>query len=69
MSKVGYLRGWVSVCCDALLQRNIITHDDGGPATEVGICSKCQSVLLCKVQDSEIDTAEEEADSHDEHPE
>ncbi len=69
MSQVGYLRGWVSVCCDALLQRNIITHDDGGPDTEVGICSKCQSVLLCKVQENVTDTVEEEADSHDEPPE
>jgi hypothetical protein len=68
MTRVGYLQGWVTVCCGARLQRNIVTYNDGGPDAEFGICSKCQSVLLCKAQESEVETAEETADSDDEHP-
>ncbi len=33
MTMVGYLSGWVSLCCGALVQRNIIIHNDGGPDT------------------------------------
>jgi hypothetical protein len=64
-TELAYLSGWVSCCCGAPLQKNVITHRNGGPDTEVGICSKCQSVLLCK-DEAEVDTTEVKADADEE---